>query len=258
MNPDPDDIRRIIRAARPSGKDDVDPQLRAAREALAHHPELAAELEAERELDQRIAEAHRDMPAPEDLEERLVATLRETRRSATSKPDNIVTPTFTRRRWIGAAAAAVAVTAGGLWWRRSQLLPMPRLATRLAEESRNGVTLSLMSMQTDEVVGWLRDNQAPRAARLPEKLEALGRKGCHLYDIEDHPVSLECFLLPGMREIHLFTTPSSGLSGEPSPADGVNFTREDQLTAAYWSQGDQTMLLFSEVSESELSEILTT
>lgn len=255
MNTDPDDIRRIARAARPSGKDDHDPEIRSALEALADHPELAAELDAEREWDRQITEEHHQLQPPAQLEDQLIAALRDARKGAPAENPKVVSGHFTRRAWIGAAAAAIAVTAGGVWW-RSRLLPMKQLVNRLADESRQGVTLSLMSMQTDEVVDWLSANDAPRADSLPPALEALGRKGCHIYDIEGHQVSLECFLLPGMREIHLFTTPNSGLSGEPSPADGIRFQQEGELTAALWSQGRNTMVLVSEAAEQELRPVL--
>lgn len=257
MKPDPEKLRQIARAARPSGQDDADPEIVEARDALSKYPEILKALEAERREDLKIASEYREMELPDALEDRLIGALREARREAGSSEVKIVRASFSRRAWLGSAAAALAFAAGGgLWW-RSRMLPLDQLVDRLAKESRQGVKLSLMSMQTDEVVEWLEERDAPRAESLPPKLEALGRKGCHIYDIEGHRVSLECFLLPGMRELHLFTTPSSGLRGEPATEDGLLFRTEGELTAALWSQGAQTMLLFSDVGESELARVLS-
>lgn len=255
MKLEPEDIRRIARAARPSGKDDHDPEIRAALEALADHPELAAELEAERLNDLAISESYLHTEPPADLEQQLLETLRQTRKAEKEAAAPKIAA-FTRRSWLGLAAAAAVTTGGALWWRQSQLLPLNKLVTDLADISRNGVTLSLMSMQTDEVVDWLVENQAPRADALPNDLDALGRKGCHIYDIEGHRVSLECFLLPGMRELHLFTTPRTKLSGAPSPSDAKKIQKEGELTAAIWSQGENTMILLSAVPKNEVSALL--
>jgi hypothetical protein len=255
MKSDPENLRRIARAARASGKDDDDPVVREALDALEHFPEIMASLEAERRQDLEIIGEYRDADPPAGLESRLIAALREARKGAAAPDEKIVRATFSRRAWIGSAAAALAVSTGAVWW-RSRLLPLDRLVERLVEKSRGGVTLSLMSMETDKVVNWLRENNAPRAQSLPVALDALGRKGCHIYEIEGRRVSLECFLLPGMRELHLFTTPSSGLSGEPAIRDGIVFRSEGKQTAALWSQGEQTMVLISEVGKDELGPVL--
>jgi hypothetical protein len=255
MKPEPDDIRRIARAARPSGKDDHDPEIRAALYALSSHPELAEELERERNDDLAISKSYREIEPPAELEQQLIDTLRRTRR-AEKEAANTKVVSINRRSWLGLAAAAALTIAGALWWRQAQRLPLNKLVSELADISRKGVTLSLMSMQTDEVVEWLVQNQAPRADSLPNDLQALGRKGCHIYDIEGHRVSLECFLLPGMRELHLFTTPRSSLSGAPSPNDPKKIHTEGDQTAAIWSQGENTMILLSSVPSSEISDLL--
>ncbi|MGB6222365.1 hypothetical protein [Haloferula sp.] len=246
MNPESDKHRLLARAASPSGKDDHDPEIAAAHEAIAADPELAAELTAERGADLAISESLRATEPPPELEEQLLSTLRETRRAAVAA--NIVEAppnAFSRRHWLGMAAAAALTTGIAYTWHRSKQLPLSRLVATLANYSIEGVTLSLMSMEKEEVVDWLVSNQAPRASTLPPALDALGRKGCHIYDIEGHRVSLECFLLPGMREIHLFTTPTAGLSGAPSDGSQPKLSSIDSLTSAVWSQGENTMILLT-------------
>jgi hypothetical protein len=86
---------------------------------------------------------------------------------------------------------------------------------------------------------------APRLVALPPKLNELSRKGCHLYDVEGRPVSLECFLLPEMQQLHLYTTPSAGLVTSPPAGAGVAITRDGDLTLATWAAEGQTLLLVS-------------
>lgn len=258
MMPEPDAIRHLLGAARPSGKDEQDPEILAARDALRNHPELAAELETERLADFAISQSYQSAQVPPELEARLLASLREARRQAAVLPGKVIPISFGRRRLLATVAAALGLTAAGgvIWWRDSKLLKVHQLVADLARISREGVTLSLMSMDTAEVVEWLRQNEAPRAAQLPPALDGLGRKGCHIYQIEGRRVSLECFLLPGMRELHLFTTPSRSLSGAPSPSAAAQVHADGEMTAAIWSQGENTMVLLSEEPAEAIKKLL--
>lgn len=246
MNPESDKHRLLARAASPSGKDHHDPEIAAAHEAIAADPEFAALLEVEREADLAISASLRATEPPPELEEQLLAILRDAREKSVITPiAQAPSPSFSRRHWLGMAAAAALSTGIAYTWHRSKRLPLSRLVATLANYSIEGVTLSLMSMDKGEVVDWLLTNQAPRAGTLPPELDALGRKGCHIYDIEGHRVSLECFLLPGMREIHLFTTPSAGLLGAPDDGNQPELSSIDSLTSAVWSQGKNTMILLT-------------
>lgn len=258
MNNDPDDIRRIARAARPSGVDDHDPEVAKALAELREDPDLLAELEEERQFDQRVAMEVQSQEPPEDLEDILLNTLRATRQE--ERQQDASTPSsnnrgLSRRSWMALAASAVVSAGAAFWFHGRSLLKLDELTRRLVTISKKGVILSVMSMDTSEVVGWLKKNDAPRATSLPSKLDALGRKGCHIYDIEGNRVSLECFLLPGMREIHLFTTPSSGLSGEPSAGASPLFEKRDGLTAAIWSDDVQTMILLTDSAPDDIKAL---
>lgn len=257
---------QILRAARPGGQDEHLPEVAAARRAAEATPEWLPHLEVERRNDLAMQDALRQVDPPAELEQALRAALR-TERGITGQPLSppnsegrvaAFPASIPRRRWLGwGAAAAASLTLGSAWWWwQFRAFSMRRLSDHLAEITRRGVTLSLMSMNKDEVVAWLRDKQAPRADIWPSKLDALGRKGCHLYDIEGHPVSLECLLLPGMRELHLFATPSVGLLDPPKdglPAEVRSFR---ERTLATWTRGSQTMLLFSEEPPKEMALLL--
>jgi len=269
MNDEHDPIRDQLRAARPSGQDDADPDVRAAREASAADAELQEMLRREREADAAIGRALRSVEPPADLEARLLTAMRAARAQITPPPDleaqvieavrtnrdretlaPEVASHWSRRQWFGAAAAAIAaVCAGGaLWWQRQSRMPMAFLTARLTTIASEGVTLSLMSMDKQAIAAWLRTAGAPRSAHLFPKLDALGRKGCHLYDIDGHPVSLECLVLANMSVVHCFTTPSSGLRDAPPTSRPASVRTEDGFTVASWSHADQTIVLVSEES----------
>ena len=252
MSPDPEDLRSVLRAARPSGLDDDDARIRAAREAA--DPALLAEMSDERDFDRAVARDLRSNEPPPDLERRLIAAMRASREI----PPLAAVPAarVDRRSWIGwAAAASVAGGLGAWWWNAGRGTGFEDLVGRLARISKEGIKLSLMSMDRVEVGDWLERAGTPRTASLPESLDALPRKGCHLYDIDGRPVSLECFLLPGMRQLHLFTTATRGLRGAPEE-QGHRIASVDGLTAGTWTRDGKTMILLSEETPATVTELL--
>ncbi len=265
---------QLLRAARLSGQDENDPEVMAARAAAASEAKVLAYLEEERQTDLAMQQGLNDVDPPPDLEAALLTAMRAARGHAEppanlredmlhavqlpAAPGTVVQHDFSRRKWIGwSLAAAASIAAGGFWWwRENHAFSLRRLSEQLAAITKKGVTLSLMSMEKDAVVNWLRDNQAPRADVLPEKLDALGRKGCHLYQIEGHPVGLECLLLPGMRELHLFCTPARGLTDPPADGRAAEVRTFADRTLATWTHGGQTMLMFCNERVEEIRALL--
>ena len=270
---EPDDIRDLLRAARPSGQDDADPAMQAAREAAARDPALAAKLAAERRTDAEIARAVRAVEPPAELEAHLLTALRAARQQ-TEPPPELETRVLealhttraatteatatSRRNWLAWAAAAVtaALAGGAAWWRQRPTFTLAALTARLTTIAREGVTLSLMSMDKAAVAAWLRDARAPRIGLLPPKLDALGRKGCHLYDIEGHPVSLECLVLANMQVLHLFTTPATELRDPPPTGQPPAIAARDGFTVGVWTREGLTLVLISEEPPATLQALL--
>jgi hypothetical protein len=270
-----DDPYQLLRAASLSGKDEQDAAVMAARAAAAGQPEMLARLEAEHARDQELRAALSGVGPPPGLEASLLTAMRAAR-AVVDPPSNLeqnvikamqqahrpAEPSrprkMNRRTWIawGSAAAAASIAAGTTWWWRTAAFSMARLRNELAGISQRGVELSLMSMDPQAVQDWLTSHQAPRPTVLPEALQALPRKGCHLYQIAGHPVSLECFLLPGMRELHLFCTPSQYLLDPPKEHRAPNLRQVKGLTMCCWSTGGQTVLLVGKESPETLSGLL--
>ena len=261
---------QLLRAARPSGKDERDPLVIAARSAAEGRLDVLQQLAEDKKLDTALCAALSGVMPPPGLESSLITAIRAARGTAeppASLKDNIVTairfpasptPTSpTRRQWLGwASAAAAAIAAGSTYWWRSIAFSMPHLVKELSEISEKGVQLSLMSMDPAAIDGWMSFYQAPRPSVFPPKLAALPRKGCHLYTINDHPVSLECFLLPGMKEIHLFCTPAADLRGSPEEGAAPVVEKHAEHTLASWTNAGQTVLLFSNEPVEVISGLL--
>ncbi len=254
----------LLRSLRPLGQDDHEAGVPEAR-AAAEDAGISIHLDDERQTDIAMRAALGQIEPPAGLEDAVrtamraargigepPAELRESVLSAVRLPGNaesVSEARMSRRRWLGwGAGIAASLAVGGKWWWDTRAFTMGKLTRELTAITRKGISLSLMSMDKAAVGDWLKANKAPRVAVLPEKLDALVRKGCHLYDIDGHPVSLECFLLPDMRQLHLYTTPSAGLVNPPTPGAAAGFTRDGDLTMATWATGENTVLLVSHES----------
>ncbi|MGL4399034.1 MAG: hypothetical protein ACRCXD_04125 [Luteolibacter sp.] len=250
---------QLLRSLRPQGQDEHEAGVPEAR-AAAEDAGLTGRLDHERENDLVMRGALGQVEPPAGLENSLriamraargigepPAELRESVLSAVRLPRTAAPAVRqSRRRWLGwGVGIAASLAVGGKWWWDTQAFTLRRLTGALTAITRQGITLDLMSMDKVAVGDWLAANKAPRLAALPAKLNELPRKGCHLYDVEGRPVSLECFLLPEMQQLHLYTTPSAGLVNPPASRAGVVISQDGDLTLATWAAEDQTLLLVS-------------
>jgi hypothetical protein len=223
----------LLNAARARGQDDALPEVAAALEAAHEDEAVLAWMASTRANDATIGAAVRSIDPPREFDlakakQRLVLGI--------SRRSLLLWPT---------AAAAAAVAGGAYWQFIRRRISFNALSERLADISSKGVTLSLMSMDAKLVHQWLVDSHSPLALSLPDKLSALPRKGCHLYDLDGHAVSLECFLLPGMKELHLFTIDSAELRGAPVMSRRPSFTAKQGMTIATWTSDTHTLLMLS-------------
>jgi hypothetical protein len=255
---------QLLRSLRPHGQDDHEAGVPEAR-AAAEKAGVSIHLDDERQTDVALRSALAQIEPPAGLEDAMRIAMRaargigeppvELRESLLSAvrfpkaPELVSDPRMTRRRWLGwGAGIAASLAVGGKWWWDTRAFTVRKLTGEVTAITRKGISLTLMSMDKVVVGDWLQSNNAPRIDVLPEKLDALGRKGCHLYDIDGHPVSLECFLLPDMKQLHLYCTPSSGLFDPPTAGTPAEFVSEGDLTLAIWAKGEQTLLLISHES----------
>lgn len=258
-----EDQLKLLRSARPSGKDEHDPAVAEAREAAARMgDEVVTRLAAEKQADLEMQASLRNVQPPPGLETSILTAMRAARgigEPPEGLKDTVLTAVrqppvveekvipISRRRWLGQfAAAAAVVTAGGfLTWRRFGAFSVDSLTEELVEMTRNGISLALMSPDKDAVAAWLRENKAPRLKELPTRLDELGRKGCQLFEIDGHPVSLECLLLADMSQLHLYSTPLADLAGTPSNGAPAELRYLDGFTVATWAREDQMLVMLS-------------
>ncbi len=229
----------LLDAARANGQDDTLPEVLAALEHISDDTAAQEWLAASRSYDAIIGQAIRSIEPPAAL------TLPAPRR-------------INRRQWLKypLAAAAATVIGGGAYWRwLGQHISLEDLTAQVSTFTNTGVKLSLMSMDTNAVTTWLKDAKAPRALSLPERLDALQRKGCHIYDVSGHKVSLECFLLPGMKELHLYTLRTNELRNPPR-AGAATIMTDHGLTIAAWRHDQHTSILLSHESISTVRDLV--
>ena len=250
---------QLLRSLRPQGQDEHEAGVSEAR-AAAESAGLAVHLEDERQSDLAMRAALGQIEPPANLEDSLRNAMRaargiaeppaELREAVLSAVRITRTPVAvdrqSRRNFLGwGVGIAASLAIGGKWWWETQAFTLGKLTRELTAITRRGITLTLMSMDKAVVADWLTENKAPRLKTLPAKLDTLPRKGCNLYDIKGHAVSLECFLLPEMKQLHLYSTPSSGLLNPPASGGVPEFSQEGDLTIAIWAEEKNTLLLVS-------------
>ncbi len=261
---------QLLRSLRPHGQDEHElgvPEARAAADSSG----ITVHLDDERQTDLAMRDALGQIEPPAGLEDALRIAmraargigeppedLRESVLSAVRLPRTAVAEERqSRRRWLGwGAGIAASLAVGGKWWWETQAFTLGKLTRQLTAITRQGISLSLMSMDRTEVGAWLLANRAPRIDGLPPKLDALVRKGCHLYEIENRRVSLECFLLPDMKQLHLYSTQSEGLVNPPSPEITAKISQDADLTLAVWATRGRTLLLVSHESPELVRSLL--
>lgn len=208
-------------------------------------PELPARLVA------AMRAARMEAEPPAELEQRVLAAVR------SAVP--VQKAAISRRRWIvGLSAAAAAVAAGGSWWwsRQRRPLSMDGLVEELADISSSGVWLALRTPDKGAIAAWMHRKSAPRAADYPPALDSLGRKGCKLYYIAGHPVSLECFVLPDGALIHLFCTGKEELTDAPPAGTAPKVFAAHGHTVATWTNGAHTVVILSRESPATIKPLL--
>lgn len=183
---------------------------------LETNPALAEWFATQSAADRLLADTLRTVPVPELPQ---------------LAPQMIARPIFTRRRFMGAAAAAAVAVGSGLW-----ILERP---TRFAHSNGKADFMGFQEdmarfadrlfrlSQTDKswqpLITWLQQKKAtvPVFERLPAQLTKNEAKGCRVIAWGQEDVSLLCFVKAGTTEVvHLFTANASTIAGTlPSTSD---------------------------------------
>ena len=213
--------------------------------------------------DNKWSQALRHMDTPPDLEARLIAAMRAARAQAAVEEPRRSVPSPAqqgqtgRRLWLRWAAAVATAGAGvtlfSLGRREKELLSLSTLLSELGTIATEGPELGLYSGDKSEVMEWLKTAAAPAPLSLPDKIQALTRFGCQVYEVQGRRISLQCFAGPG-GIIHLFSIPSAELKDPPEPQ--VTLFTQGSLTVATWSRDEHSMVVCTALPEAELKPLL--
>lgn len=238
---DNEQAKMILSAYRASGEDASDPFFAEALEQVRYDPEMGRWFTEQRRFDQSMQSALQSVVPPAALREELLINRRIV---GLHQRPGLFERFRSRVSWLALAASIVLLLGIGLLLHSPQSAPLTtdQLVQEVFELKQNdGITLGKMGGGTDELRAWLAERGAPSNFTVPAGLQALGGMGCQTYTINNHTISLVCFMLDKDRIVHFFVINNGGLDHPPGyePA----FIQREGLTAATWSAGGHTYVL---------------
>ena len=238
-------IKFLLGACRPSGRDAADPAFAEARRQAEQDPKLRAWVERDRAFGTAVAEKLRAVPPPAGLREAILAGGRVSARA----------PWWRRRPTLALAAgvvllfslSAVALRLG----RPAKSTDLPEFALNFA--GRGFIGLQEHSPDVEKLKAWLASRNAPLPAKIPEELAQLRGLGCRTVDFQGKNISIICF--EQGHEFHLFIArrqdfPALWASAEP------HFRARGSWGSAAWSDEWNHYVLVSEAGEAAVRRLL--
>ncbi len=235
----------ILSAYRPGGQDASDPRFAEALEQARRDPVLARWFQESVAFDAAMTHKLAVIPAPTDLRENILAGVKVSRASR-----------WTNRVGKRAIAAGMILSAalGSMIWHNTRPAHLAGWQTQaldvISSLVRNESSFDARSNQPDELVTWLRANNAPAAQKLPDNLEKMSSLGCKTFSWNGIPVSVICFARPDGALIHFVTAHASasarGLRTAPE------FAQRREWATATWREGDMIYMLALEGSPDQL------
>jgi uncharacterized membrane protein YbaN (DUF454 family) len=238
-------IKFLLGACRPGGRDTTDPAIAEALEQARRDPKLKAWLERDQAFGSAVAGKLREVAPPANLRAAILAGAR------------VSTPTpWWKRRATFAIAAGFAL-----------LLSLATLALRIARPGKSAdlpefamnfagrgfIGLQETNPDLERLKTWLADRHAPLPARIPPELAQLERLGCRTVDFQGKEVSVICF--EQGREFHLFVArredfPALVASAEP------HLRERRGWAAAAWSDEKNHYVLVSDAGAAAIRRLL--
>jgi hypothetical protein len=239
----------ILNAYRPSGLDADDPCFDDALEQARRDPVLERWFSESIAFDAAMTEKLRDIPAPPDLRENILAGVKVSRR---------VRSTFIK--WAIAAALFVTAVVGSVIWQNTRPVHLAEWQRQaldvISALVRQDSSLDLQSRNPDELLAWLRANHAPAALKLPDNLGKLSSLGCKAFSPNGTPVSVICFMRPDGGLIHLVATAATPATNRVANVKPT-LLRQGKWTTATWREGDMIYMLALEGSPDQLRPYLS-
>jgi hypothetical protein len=240
-----DQIKFLLGACRPGGRDTTDPALADALKQKEQDPKLRAWFERDQAFSAAMAEKLRTVATPAGLREAILAGARL----------GATTPWWRRRATFAIAAGiAILLSVGSFVFRLARpagSTDLPEFAMNFA--GRGFIGLQEHSADVEKLKSWLASQQAPLPARIPPELAQLQSLGCRTVDFQGKNISIICF--EKGREFHLFVARRSDFPGLLASA-APRFNVRRGWASAAWSDESNHYVLVSDAGESAVKRLL--
>jgi hypothetical protein len=240
-----DEARFLLTARRPSGADDVEPEMAEALEAARGDAALAAWLDDQRAFDAAVAAKMLEVSPPADLRSWILAGRR-------------VSAASSRRRWAWWAGVAAIVVGLASW------LAWPRGRPTLASVQEQAVhwfehdfrmDFDVTDSRTAAITEWLARQKGINFSP-PKSLREAEAMGCKVFDCCGLPATLVCFKPDGSGVVHVFTVEASRLRDPPPASPG--YRRMGAWNTATWVTGGRAYFAISENDQTTLARLIET
>lgn len=271
-NPQPpmneEKIPGIIRASRPEGQDDSDPDIAAALESMRGDPAKAQALEEEREFDRTFsAKLNEAITPPEDLKQRILANAAGTIAGAAleSSPDPlpegkvIHTPWWRSPAAMSAAAAFILLLGLAAFFTKApqaEASDVPELSAfydMAADRVSGGISGIHRESRLENIRQYLDEHGSPSPQALPGRFAAMEGKGCLAIKWRQQPVSLIC--IGDGSTYHLFIIQRSSIPN-CSPPDSPEYEQRQNLVLVKWSDPEHVYVLVGKGEMKQVRQLL--
>ena len=238
-------IKFLLGAARPGGRDTADPAFAEALRRVAEDPKLRAWFEREQAFGTVVAEKVRAVTPPAGLREAILAGGRLSARRPWWRRATTLAMAASLAVMITVVSAVVRLT------RPAAAANLPEFALKFA--GRGYIGLQERSPDVEKLKAWLANRNAPLPAKIPVELAQLQGLGCRTVDFQGKNISLICF--EQGHEFHLFVArredfPTLLASSEPS------FRANGAWASASWSDESNHYVLVSDAGEAAVRRFL--
>lgn len=238
-------IKFLLGASRPGGRDAADPAVAEALAAVERDPKLRAWFEREQAFGGVVREKLREVAPPRELREAILAGARLGSR----------TPWWRRAGTLAVAAGvALLLSLAPVAWR----LTRPAAANTLPEfalafAGRGFIGLQEHNPDVAKLKAWLAERHAPLPAKIPAELAQLRGLGCRTVGYQGKNISVLCFERD--REYHLFVARREDFPDLPVMAE-PQFSSRRGWGSATWSDARHHYVLVSDAGLPAVKRLL--
>ena len=237
-----EEAKEILALYRPGIDDPTEPEMAAALELVRQDAALARWFEERSALYTATRQKFKEVPVPDQLLERILASPRRTHESW-------------RSPLLWAAAAAILLFIGLTTFLRLGQIQYTFAAFRskMVRTAMRNYDMPLMTNDHAVIRTYLKTNNGHGDYILTPPLDKLPGLGCVIFPWHTRTVSLICLDGGQGRDVFLFVINRTAVADPPS---GTEIRTVGKLPTAAWSEGDKTYLLATKGNEQFLRSLL--